>query len=78
MLIALLLSVVHEHSMRYRLHGVGGSLMKAGMDPQEAQLRMGMSPLDPQFGTEPPSSGRHYALRRPTQRVTYRLSAETG
>jgi scyllo-inositol 2-dehydrogenase (NADP+) len=48
-------SVVPEHSMRYRLHGSGGSLMKAGLDPQEAQLRLGMSPLDPLFGIEPAS-----------------------
>jgi scyllo-inositol 2-dehydrogenase (NADP+) len=48
-------SVVPEHSMRYRLHGTGGSLTKTGLDPQEAQLRMGMSPLDPLFGIEPAS-----------------------
>ena len=46
-------SLVPDNALRYRLHGTQGSLSKTGMDMQEAQLRLGMSPLDPEFGVEP-------------------------
>jgi scyllo-inositol 2-dehydrogenase (NADP+) len=48
-------SLVPDNAVRYRLHGTQGSLRKTGMDVQEAQLRAGMSPLDPEFGVEPRS-----------------------
>jgi scyllo-inositol 2-dehydrogenase (NADP+) len=48
-------SLVPDNALRYRLHGTLGSLSKTGMDVQEAQLRAGMSPLDPEFGVEPRS-----------------------
>ena len=48
-------SLVPDNALRYRLHGTLGSLSKTGLDVQEAQLRAGMSPLDPGFGVEPRS-----------------------
>jgi scyllo-inositol 2-dehydrogenase (NADP+) len=48
-------SLVPDNALRYRLHGTHGSLSKNGLDVQEAQLRAGMSPLDPEFGVEPRS-----------------------
>jgi predicted dehydrogenase len=37
---------------RFTLHGTGGSIVKAGMDPQEAQLRSGMVPGAPGWGQD--------------------------
>jgi scyllo-inositol 2-dehydrogenase (NADP+) len=39
----------------WALHGTGGSFVKPGMDPQEAQLQGGMRPSDPAFGLEDPA-----------------------
>ena len=38
---------------RFRVLGARGSWVRAGLDVQEAQLRGGMSPLDPAYGIEP-------------------------
>ena len=46
--------LVREFGPRYVLHGVNGSFVKYGGDPQEAMLKSGMSPLDPSFGRESP------------------------
>ena len=35
---------------RFAIHGTGGSLVKHGLDPQEAQLKSGLRPGDPGFG----------------------------
>ncbi|WP_116091950.1 oxidoreductase [Sphingomonas crusticola] len=39
---------------RFALHGMRGSFVKYGIDPQEAALRAGTAPDDPGFGVEPP------------------------
>lgn len=39
---------------RYRIHGTQGSFFKAGIDPQEEQVRSGMAPEDARFGVEAP------------------------
>ena len=39
---------------RFALHGTGGSFVKFGLDPQEAQLQSGLRPGDVGFGIEPP------------------------
>jgi scyllo-inositol 2-dehydrogenase (NADP+) len=44
--------VVREGPFHWALHGTEGSLLKAGIDPQERQLQQGLSPLDPRFGLE--------------------------
>jgi scyllo-inositol 2-dehydrogenase (NADP+) len=44
--------VVREGPFHWALHGTEGTLLKAGIDPQEAQLQQGLSPLDPRFGVE--------------------------
>lgn len=41
-----------DNRMRYRLLGERAAFTKAGLDPQEAQLRLGMSPLADGFGIE--------------------------
>lgn len=46
-------SLAADNALRYRVHGVGGSFRKVGLDVQEAQLRQGMSPSDASFGVEP-------------------------
>lgn len=38
---------------RLSVHGTSGSFVKHGLDPQEAQLKSGMNPLDPGFGVDP-------------------------
>jgi scyllo-inositol 2-dehydrogenase (NADP+) len=45
-------SLVCEPRPRYSVHGAGGSFVKYGLDPQEAQLTAGMDPRDPAFGVE--------------------------
>lgn len=37
---------------RFTVHGTGGSIVKAGMDPQEGQLRAGMVPGAPGWGRD--------------------------
>lgn len=39
-------------SARFTLHGTGGSAVKRGFDPQEAQLLAGMRPGDPGWGAD--------------------------
>jgi scyllo-inositol 2-dehydrogenase (NADP+) len=45
-------SLVSERRPRFAVHGSGGSFVKHGLDPQEAQLSAGMDPRDPSFGIE--------------------------
>jgi scyllo-inositol 2-dehydrogenase (NADP+) len=46
-------SIASDGGWRYRVHGSQASFLKGGLDPQEAQLRSGMLPLDVSFGIEP-------------------------
>jgi scyllo-inositol 2-dehydrogenase (NADP+) len=45
-------SLVSAPRPRFAVHGTGGSFVKHGLDPQEAQLQAGMDPRDPRFGVE--------------------------
>ena len=45
-------SLVSQPRPRFAAHGDGGSFVKYGLDPQEAQLKAGMDPRDPGFGVE--------------------------
>ena len=45
-------SLVTAPRPRFAAHGSGGSFVKHGLDPQEAQLKAGMDPRDPRFGVE--------------------------
>lgn len=45
--------LVREPSARYTLHGTDGSFVKYGIDPQEALLKAGRSPLEEGWGSEP-------------------------
>lgn len=46
-------SLAADGGWRYRVHGSRGSFLKAGLDPQEPQLRAGMRPDALEFGFEP-------------------------
>ena len=45
-------SLVSEPRPRFAVHGSGGSFLKHGLDPQEAQLKAGMDPKDAGFGID--------------------------
>lgn len=45
-------SLVSAPRPRFAVHGSGGSFVRQGLDPQEAQLAAGMDPKDPRFGVE--------------------------
>ena len=45
--------LVREESARYTLHGVNGSFLKYGIDPQEEMLKQGGNPSMPDWGKEP-------------------------
>ena len=45
-------SLVIEARPRFAVYGSGGTFVKYGIDPQEAQLKAGMDPRDPAFGVE--------------------------
>jgi scyllo-inositol 2-dehydrogenase (NADP+) len=45
-------SLIGAPRPRFAAHGSGGSFVKYGLDPQEAQLKAGMDPRDPGFGVE--------------------------
>jgi len=44
--------MVAEPRARFAVHGSGGSFVKFGIDVQEAQLKSGMDPRDPEFGID--------------------------
>ncbi|WP_045736833.1 oxidoreductase [Xanthomonas sp. MUS 060] len=46
-------SLVAANSLRFALHGTGGSYLKHGLDTQEAQLRAGLTPAAPHWGEDP-------------------------
>lgn len=49
-------------NMRFRLEGTNGSFVKYGLDPQEQQLKAGITPSDPCYGVEDSGdSGRFYS-----------------
>ena len=45
--------LVREPGPHFILHGSKGSFIKHGMDPQEAALRHGLAPSEPDWGLEP-------------------------
>lgn len=49
-------SVIAEPRPRFSIHGTAGSFVKAGLDPQEDQLRAGIDPQAAEFGVEDPST----------------------
>ena len=46
---------------RFAIHGTSGSFVKHGLDPQEAQLKAGMSPRAREFGADPQDGTLTYA-----------------
>jgi len=47
-------SLVADPRPRFAVHGTAGSFVKFGLDPQEAQLKDGMNPNDPDFALDTP------------------------
>ena len=47
-------------NIRFQLQGTAGSYVKYGYDPQEAQLKSGMSPVDVGYGVESPEEPEEY------------------
>jgi scyllo-inositol 2-dehydrogenase (NADP+) len=45
-------TLIAEPRPRFAVHGTGGSFVKHGLDPQEAQLKSGMDPRDGRFGID--------------------------
>ena len=45
-------TLIADPRPRFALHGTGGSFVKFGLDPQEAQLKAGMDPGEPAFGVD--------------------------
>lgn len=45
--------LVREQGPHFSVHGTEGSFVKYGMDPQEALLRRGVTPSEPDWGLEP-------------------------
>lgn len=45
-------TLIAEPRPRFAVHGSAGSFVKFGIDVQEAQLKAGMDPRDPQFGVD--------------------------
>ena len=45
--------MVREQGPRYMLHGTEGSFLKWGLDPQEADLKSGKYPNEPNWGVDP-------------------------
>jgi scyllo-inositol 2-dehydrogenase (NADP+) len=45
-------TLIAEPRPRFAAHGTGGSYVKHGFDPQEADLKAGIDPRDPRFGVD--------------------------
>ena len=45
-------SLVADPRPRFAVHGTAGSFVKYGLDPQEAQLKSGLDPKDPNFALD--------------------------
>jgi scyllo-inositol 2-dehydrogenase (NADP+) len=67
--------VTRAPTFHWALHGTGGSFVKGGMDPQEAQLQKGLRPSDPAFGFEDPAQA---GVLTPAQGEPVRLETPAG
>jgi scyllo-inositol 2-dehydrogenase (NADP+) len=77
--------LVREPGPRYMIHGVNGSFIKYGEDPQEERLRAGDLPLGPDWGREAPEfygllhtdiDGREVREQYPTRPGNFRAYYE--
>lgn len=71
--------LVKEPTPRYALYGMDGAFVKAGLDPQEAALRAGLSPKgNPNWGKEAPETwGKLNVLENGKDRIEY-VESEQG
>ncbi|WP_336964146.1 oxidoreductase [Sphingobium aquiterrae] len=45
--------MAQAHGLRFAIHGTRGSYVKHGPDPQEGQLKAGLTPMAPDWGIDP-------------------------
>ncbi len=69
-------NLVTEPTRRFDVHGTLGSYVKAGMDPQEEQVRRGILPGDAGWGVDPEAGS--IALRSGGDLQTRTVPNETG
>ena len=77
--------LVSDQRPRFAVHGSAGSYVKYGLDPQEAQLKAGLTPKDPGFGitglagvlTRPDGSREDVPTERSNYTVFYSLVADS-
>lgn len=67
--------LVKELGPRYTLHGSIGSFVKYGIDPQEADLKNGLSPLSANWGSD--SEDNYGIMHTELNRQNYRKSVKT-
>ena len=78
-------SLVSDQRPRFAVHGSAGSYVKYGLDPQEEQLKAGMTPNDPGFGitalagtlTAPDGSRTNVSTERSNYTIFYELVADS-
>jgi len=78
-------SLVSDQRPRFAVHGTAGSYVKYGLDPQEEQLKAGLTPKDPAFGitdlagtlTLPDGSRTSIATERSNYTIFYELVADS-
>lgn len=77
-------TLVSDQRPRFAVHGANGSYVKYGLDPQEAQLKAGFTPNDPNFGitglagtlTAPDGSQTKIETERSNYTIFYELVAD--
>jgi scyllo-inositol 2-dehydrogenase (NADP+) len=78
-------SLVSDQRPRFAVHGSAGSYVKYGLDPQEEQLKSGLTPNDPGFGitnlagtlTAPDGSRTNVPTERSNYTIFYELVADS-
>jgi len=78
-------SLVSDQRPRFAVHGSAGSYVKYGLDPQEEQLKAGLTPNDPGFGitnhagtlTAPDGSRTSIETERSNYTIFYEMVADS-
>jgi scyllo-inositol 2-dehydrogenase (NADP+) len=78
-------SLISDQRPRFAVNGSEGSYVKYGLDPQEEQLKSGMTPNDPGFGitglagtlTRPDGSRKDVVTDRSNYTIFYELVADS-
>ncbi|MDQ1154061.1 oxidoreductase [Brevundimonas sp. SORGH_AS_0993] len=59
-----------DSDLRFAVHGTGGSFLKHGLDPQEAQSKAGLRPGDADWGVDPSPGALVRVVEGETRRTT--------